>query len=374
MRRARVLVVFSSSELGGAERSLTRMALAANGGVDFALATLDGPGPWADWCCQQGVKPFVLGRRRSANRHGRFGVIALMRLAALVRRERYPALYVIGLRASIWLRLMRPWLRNVRLVHGIRWNPDSNSRLDRAFRLVERMLGSLIDCYICNSKAAAATLAQRVGIPQKKIRVIYNGLEHLPPAGTQQPEHAPRRILTVANLSPRKGYVEYLEQVVAPLSKCYAWVRFVIVGRDEMAGTVQRRVEALGLQKAVTFTGFRMDVSEEFNTASVFVLPSLWNEGCPTAILEAMAYRLPVVAFAMDGIPELIDHEVEGLLTPPRDYAGMAKAIETLLAAPALSARLGQAGRSKVASRFLVEHSVNAHVLTFKELLISSRE
>lgn len=371
--RVRVLLVFSSSELGGAERSLTRMALAGNGDVEFALATLDGPGPWVDWCRQQGRQPFVLGERHSAGRHGRFGVRAIARLAALVRRERYSALYVIGLRASIWLRLMRPWFCNVLLVQGVRWNPDSNSRLDRAFRLVERMLGWLIDCYICNSKAAAATLVQRIGIPEKKIRVIYNGLERLPPVSVQRPEHAPQ-ILTVANLSPRKGFIEYLEQVVAPLGRRYPWLRFVIVGRDEMMGAVQRKAQALGLQKVVTFTGFRMEVAEEFNTASVFVLPSLWNEGCPTAILEAMASGLPVVAFSIDGIPELIDHEVEGLLTPARDYVGMAKAIEGLLAAPRLSARLGQAGRSKVASRFLIEHSVRTHVSTFQELSSASQQ
>ena len=55
-----VLMVFSSSELGGAERSLTRMALTSSS-IDYRLATLDGEGPWCDWVRTQGSQPIVFG-------------------------------------------------------------------------------------------------------------------------------------------------------------------------------------------------------------------------------------------------------------------------------------------------------------------------
>lgn len=368
MRRIQVLLVFSTSELGGAERSLTRMALTATDEVEFTLATLDGPGPWSDWCREMGVEPLVLGERMADGGHGRFGFKALQNLLALVRRERYAALYVIGLRASLWLRFMRPWLAGVRLVHGIRWNPDSDSRLDRAFRLIERLLGGVVDLYICNSRVAGLTLERRAGIPQAKIRVVYNGLNQLPPDRILRSTD-PLRVLTVANLSPRKGYLEYMEGVVAPLSRSLPSARFVIVGRDEMAGTVQRKSKDLGLHEIVEFSGFLPDVSREFEAARVFVLPSLWNEGCPTSILEAMAHSLPVVAFAIDGIPELIKHQVDGILVSPGNYVGMAKAIAELLANTDWSWRLGQAGRAKVENLFGIEHCANMHTEIFKELL-----
>ena len=72
-----VLLVFSSSELGGAERSLTRMALVSSPNV-YQLATLDGEGPWCDWVRSQGLQPLVFGVRRGAL-HGtlRFGSVCL---------------------------------------------------------------------------------------------------------------------------------------------------------------------------------------------------------------------------------------------------------------------------------------------------------
>ncbi|MFI4981464.1 MAG: hypothetical protein ACHQIO_14050, partial [Nevskiales bacterium] len=116
MKQRRLLIVFSSSELGGAERSLTRMALAARPTLDFDLATLDGPGPWADWCRALGQEPILLGEDVAHAAHGRFGLRAILRLIRLVRVQRYAAIYVIGLRAAFALRLFKPWLRGAQLV------------------------------------------------------------------------------------------------------------------------------------------------------------------------------------------------------------------------------------------------------------------
>lgn len=373
MKSTRVLIVFSSSELGGAERSLTRMALASSGPVSFDLATLDGPGPWSDWCRAEGAAPIVLGDRHATDGHGRFGVLTLMRLISLVRAERYAVLYVIGLRASLMLRLVKPWLCGARLVQGVRWNPNSGSRLDRVFRLVERTLGGLIDLYICNSRIAAQTLDQALHIPARRIRVIYNGVARPPPAPAPLSAR-PMHVLTIANLSPRKGYLEYIEQVVAPLNKRLPEARFVIVGRDEMAGAVQHKIADLGLTQVVTCVGFQPDVSAYLSAARVFVLPSLWNEGCPTSILEAMAYALPIIAFALDGIPELIEHDADGILIPMGDYPRMAATIEQLLLDPDGAARLAMRGREKVLAQFRIANSAAAHVKAFSELLLEQRK
>jgi glycosyltransferase involved in cell wall biosynthesis len=283
--------------------------------------------------------------------------------------QRYEALYVIGLRASLLLRLAKPCLRGARLVQGVRWNPNSESCLDRAFRLAERVLGRLIDLYICNSKAAAQTIDHELHIPPRRVRVIYNGLAQIPATLPSFSERS-LQVLTIANLSPRKGYLEYIEQVVAPLCKRLPEARFVIVGRDEMAGAVQRKIANLELAEVVTCVGFQQDVSGYFGTACVFALPSLWNEGCPTSILEAMAHGLPTVAFALDGIPELVEHDVDGILVPLKDYERMGKAIEQLLQDPARAMCMGMRGRDKVMTRFKVEHSAAAHVRAFDELLL----
>lgn len=361
----RVIVIFSSSELGGAERSLTRMALAATNDVTFTLATLDGPGPWVDWCQEMGIMPFVLGERVRAGAHGRFGLKALLRLVELVRRERYAALYVIGLRSSLWLRLMRPWMHGARIVQGIRWNPDSDSLLDNALRLVERLLGVLIDLYICNSRASAETLQRRAGVPKNKIRVIYNGLDHLPPpvALTERSTD----VVLLANLSPRKGHWEFLD-VVAAVRERIPQAHFYFVGRDDMDGCLSREIVRRNLGQAVTLTGYQADVGHWLGKARLMVLPSLWGEGCPTSILEGFAHGLPVVAYAIDGIPELIDDGIDGFLVQPRDAAAITTAILRLLEDPEQAAHMGEAGRIKVERHFTLAHCANLHASVFSDL------
>ena len=172
------IIVFSSSELGGAERSLTHMALASPPGV-YQLATLDGEGPWCDWVRSQGQQPLVFGVRNSAQ-HGRLRLGAFVSLIRHVRSEGLQIVYICGLRASLWLRLLKAFMPRVKLVHGIRTNPDSNSRFNRFFRAVERWLNGLVDLYITNSQIAATTLVERCGISIEKIQVIYNGLSEMP--------------------------------------------------------------------------------------------------------------------------------------------------------------------------------------------------
>ncbi len=375
MNPVRVLIVFSSSELGGAERSLTRMAVAAKEmscAVAFDLATLDGVGPWGDWCRSLGHMPVVLGTDAMRDSHGRFGLRALWRLLRLARRNRYAAIYVIGLRAAFALRLLKPWLRGARLVQGVRWNPDSDSRLDRVFRFVERYMGGLIDLYVTNAQASAQTLERCCGVPTKKIRVIYNGLSDLPgQVGQVDAGERSMNVVTVANLNPRKGHAEYLD-VIQRIHARLPQARFIFIGRDDMNGRIQQEIASRGLSGTASCAGFAEDVGPWLREACLMVLPSLWGEGCPTSILEGFAHGLPVVAYATDGVPELVDDGRDGLLVAPGDGAALAAAIERILRDPQLARQMGEAGRAKVERKFTLARCVEQHAATFADLLPAS--
>ncbi|RMH34349.1 MAG: glycosyltransferase family 1 protein [Nitrospirae bacterium] len=365
----RILVIFSSSELGGAERSLTRMARESSEVVQYDLATLDGEGPWTEWVRELGIQPLVLGERSQGLGHGRFGVHALCRLVSLVRRNRYSAVYVIGLRASIALRFLKPWLAGAKLVHGIRWNPDSDSRLDRFFRLTERLTHRLVDAWITNSTVAKQTLVSRCGISAERIFVIYNGLASLP-ADVPPLTERPMEVLTVANLNRRKGHREYL-QVVREVLKTVPEAKFVFVGRDDMNGEIQSAIEDAGLYGHVYYEGFQANVSSWFSRARLMVLPSLWGEGCPTSVLEAFSYGVPVVAYSIDGIPELIDNGVDGVAVSPNKWEELASIIVHVLQDPVRAENMGMAGREKVASRFTLARCADEHAQTFQQLGLS---
>jgi peptidoglycan/xylan/chitin deacetylase (PgdA/CDA1 family) len=92
----------------------------------------------------------------------------------------------------------------------------------------------------------------------------------------------------------------------------------------------------------------------------VFVLPSL-TEGIPLALLEAMAARLPVVATAVGGVPEVVVHGESGILVPPGDSAALGDALTALLAQPERRARLAEQAQRRVGERFGLEAMARAY-------------
>jgi glycosyltransferase involved in cell wall biosynthesis len=89
-------------------------------------------------------------------------------------------------------------------------------------------------------------------------------------------------------------------------------------------------------------------ILEAWRRASVAIAPSTWPEPCATVVLEAMASGRPVVASDIGGMPDLVSHNETGILVRPADPADLAGAIDRLLSAPDLVARMGEAGRSRV--------------------------
>ena len=89
--------------------------------------------------------------------------------------------------------------------------------------------------------------------------------------------------------------------------------------------------ERLGVADAIRWTGFVDDVPAELERVDLFVLPSLFGEGLPMVVLEAMAAGVPVVASRVEGVPAAIRHREEGLLCEPGSVSQLALAIEELV-------------------------------------------
>lgn len=361
--RLKVLLLFSSGHLGGAERSLTRMAMSGNE-IEYRFATLGAEGPWSVWVRDRGFTPIVYGKHEGGLPTF---LAALFRLFIYLRKNPCDVVYVCGSRAAFVIRWFR-WLGcRFRLVHGVRWNPDSDSRLDRFTRFTERYFRGAVDGWIANSRAARRTLMQRCRVDAARVAVIYNGIGSVPehPLPISQ---RPLEVVTVANLNPRKGHIPFLaviQQVLDHLPE----VRFVFVGRDDMAGQVQDALRVQRLESSVCCTGFQADPSYWLERARVFVLPSLWGEGCPTSILEAFSHAVPVVAYAIDGVPELVENGVNGHVIVSGQSRQMADCIVELLMDVTLAQRQGDAGRRRVIDSFSMESCAHQHDRFFLSLI-----
>jgi glycosyltransferase involved in cell wall biosynthesis len=161
-------------------------------------------------------------------------------------------------------------------------------------------------------------------------------------------------VAMVGQLSAVKGYPTFLE-AVASLRRTFEGCVFLAVG-EEMTptgyrGELEAMAARLGVSDCVRFLGWQPDVRGILSSSDVMVLPSL-KEGLPLAILEAMACGRPVVATPVDGVPEAVVDGVTGFLVPPRDPEALASAVGRLLREPALAARMGAAGRTRIVEQF----------------------
>jgi glycosyltransferase involved in cell wall biosynthesis len=132
---------------------------------------------------------------------------------------------------------------------------------------------------------------------------------------------------------PRKG-IEVLIEALAALRSRNVAVTLRAVGpfeTPEYDREVKQLVERLGVGDAITWTGFTQDIAAELKQMDLFVLPSLFGEGLPMVVLEAMAAGLPVVASRVEGVPEAIRHREDGLLVDPASVSQLALAVEEIV-------------------------------------------
>jgi len=171
----------------------------------------------------------------------------------------------------------------------------------------------------------------------------------------------------VARLEPEKGHrflVEAMPSVLAGSPEA----RLVIVGEGSQTDALRAMASSLGVDSRVMLTGRREDVSALTADLTVAVLPSL-REAQGISILEAMARRVPVVASAVGGIPEVITSGVDGLLVPPADPGALAEAIGSLLHDLDLRRRIGEAGYRTVVDRFSIDAQVRRTQALYDEEL-----
>jgi glycosyltransferase involved in cell wall biosynthesis len=179
----------------------------------------------------------------------------------------------------------------------------------------------------------------------------------------------------VAHLVPVKGHPTLIEALAAA-PEVVLW----IAGREldeRYAADLHSRVHDLGLQDRVSFLGDVKDVPAFLAELDVFVLPT-WDqwrmEGCPVALLEAMASGRACVASDIPGSRDAIELGRSGILVPPRDAAALTTALRDLAANAERRATLGRAARARILDRFSIEAEVRAYENLYEGLFTKAVE
>ena len=238
-----------------------------------------------------------------------------------------------------------------------RWTMDSCARLITVSRSLRREM-------------------LKQGIPRRKIVVVPNGVPISQPIdAAARLEQTHWRLGLVALMRPRKG-VELALEALAILKSRGLAVELELIGDFETAdyrARILAEIDRLELRDRVHCTGFARDVPATLRRLDALLLPSLFGEGMPMVVLEALAAAVPVVATRVEGTPEVVRDGVEGLLAEPGSAGDLAERIGQLLSDRRQWQRMSQAALARHRQGFTDREMARRIARVYSNLLAVER-
>ncbi|MGF1578734.1 MAG: glycosyltransferase [Gemmataceae bacterium] len=256
---------------------------------------------------------------------------------------------------------------------GATWKVKINEALDKwSLRWM--------DAVVCVSEGQAKKV-RRLGIPPKKVHVIRNAIDmdrFTSPEPSfrkrlQQFFSKPKTYIVGAagRLSPEKG-IGVLVDAAAKVVAKNPDIGFVIFGDGPLRSELEKKIAKHNLQDNLVMPGFRTDLDLCLAAFDVLALPS-YTEGLPNVALEAFAARVPVVATAVGGTPEVVADGVSGFLVPAGNPADLAKRILDVLSDDGLRADMGNAGHRHVKQEFTFHSQSTLYQKLFEQIVKTNR-
>jgi glycosyltransferase involved in cell wall biosynthesis len=275
----------------------------------------------------------------------------LAQLIRLIRRERPTIVHTHSAKAG-FLGRIAAWVCHTPVIihtfHGLPFHDFMSRRRKRAYLLLDRLVLRMTDAFLAVApRVAREAVEHRIAKPGG-ITVIPSAVEldQIPLV----PDPSIRMELGIPPDAPLIGTVGRLEYQKAPLdfvhmaaqvAKARPNAHFVMVGDGPLVDPA--RAEARRLDVSIHVVGFRSDAPQVASAFDVFVISSLY-EGLGRALTEAVASGRPVVATAVNGVPDLIVPGTTGLLATPGDPSSLARSVLWMLDHPAEARRMGQTG------------------------------
>jgi len=358
---------------GGAQRQLVELArnLSSSGFDPTVVVYYDLPQLKGDLDAA-GVRNLLIPKR------GKIDFGFLVRFTRFLRHERPDIVHAFLNTPSFWARFAG-WFASVPAVITSERNIDivhSGSRM-----LLERCLHPLSARVIVNADAIRHILVTRLGVPERKVIVIHNGVD-TGKFESATPERVARLrsqlgltdghfVLTLPGRLARQKNHACLVKAIALLPVVPEQLRILFVGNEldlPLKADLVSRIASLGLDRHFVFAARQEDMAAIYAASDAVVLPSLW-EGFPNVLLEAMAARRPVIASDIADNRRLVDDRRNGYLFPADDERALANAIAALIALPPDErAALGEAGRALVESRYSMAQMVSRTVEVYRRL------
>lgn len=260
-------------------------------------------------------------------------------------------------------------------VHG--WS--GQSRKERGYYYIDKMVLARYPKLIAVSGRIRDELV-RFGAPPERIVIVQNGIDHevFRPDGEMRKaarqelgiEDGQFLIGAVGRLESVKNY-DLLLSAFAGVSRGRNDLRLVIAGEGPCRSDLARQIARADIARSCSLLGHRADVADLYQAFDLFVQSSR-SEGSPNAVLEAMALGVPIVATAVGGTTELVDHGVHGLLIEPENAAALASAMRVVLDDPESARSRSLCARMRVERELSFARRMERVEAVYDELLSSA--
>jgi glycosyltransferase involved in cell wall biosynthesis len=356
----RLTVYSEATSVGGAELVLGDLIAELDSGIEVSVLAVD-----------QGVAQATASRRPGTP-------ATLLRAPGSKADVRAMAAHVRALRRQrpeiLQVNLQTPWVGQHGILAGLLGRCPtvavehlpfpSRSRLQRSTR---RALCSRLAAHVAVGERAARRTEEVIGLRPGSVETIYNGvpdlhLKPLPRAGSGP------TIGAMGRFSPQKGF----DLLVRALARLPVDVTCVLVGDGPERGNLERLAEELGIRDRTAFTGWVERPRDYLPGFDVVAMPSRF-EGLGLVAIEAALAERPVVAAAVDGIPDAVVDGATGILVPPEDPVALAEAISALLGDASRREEMGLRARARALERFSLTTMARSYEQLYRRLLSSRR-
>jgi glycosyltransferase involved in cell wall biosynthesis len=210
---------------------------------------------------------------------------------------------------------------------------------------------------VCNSRFLAGKFIN-LGLSEDRLRIIYNCPPHRAASSHETlPKTSPDAVVVVfiGQISHHKGaplFVEAAKKISARHNNVFFWLVGKSTWGNPLAEHLQRDVAKAGFDNQIQFLGYRKDVSEILRVAHVHVCPSISEDPSPNVMMEAKNEGLPSVVLSVGGIPELVEHGIDGYICNDKTVKALVEGIEYFLADASVRHAAGQAARRSLQEKF----------------------
>lgn len=356
--RNSILHILNHLDIGGAEQQLEQFLTHALQKEKYELDVLVlFNGFRVDRLRKAGIKVIDLNMKR------KYSALAPWKIYQIIRRGRYDMVFAQLSPAIFYVAAASLFLPHVKYITR-EPNVYSRRRRYRIFKLLDRLMYSRYEKILCVDEEVKKELVKWQPQVRRKTLAFGKGIV-LPPKKTQWRKSID--LIFVGRLTRQKG-LDILLKAIARLKQSRLIHRVLIVGEGSLKTRLQFQANQLSLSEVVTFPGKEKDINTLLLKSKCFVLPSRW-EGTPSALLEAMANSVPVIATRVGGVPHVISDCVDGLLIPPENPEALSTAIRRLLSNKRLAARLGRNARGKIMKDFSLQVYTRRMLQLYDELL-----